>query len=95
MADSAIGNESFDVAWGPFGRVAAVVSAALVALLGVVAHVPVWLACMRGAGALVLVLVLVRCAAFVADVVQRTRTARGPAAETKSEDERSHARRSR
>lgn len=66
MADSAHGPESFDSAWGPFGRVVAVVAAALVALTGVIAHVPVWLASLRGFATLVAVLALVRVAAFVA-----------------------------
>lgn len=63
MADSAGRTESFDSAWSSFGRVLAVVSAAGIALAGVFAHVPVWLAVLRGTLALVVVLALVRAAA--------------------------------
>lgn len=76
MADSAVGPESFDSAWGPIGRVIAVVSAALVALVGVIAHVPVWLASLRGLAALVAVLALVRAAGFAAAVVHRSGAAK-------------------
>ena len=86
MADSAVGSESFDSTWGPIGRIVAVVSAALVALVGVVAHVPVWLASLRGVATLAAVLVLVRSAGFVASVVQRSRVAKG--SETGREDRR-------
>lgn len=65
MADSAGRTESFDSAWSSFGRVLAVVSAAAIAFAGVVAHVPVWLAVLRGTIALVVVLALVRAAAAV------------------------------
>ncbi|MFO1011731.1 MAG: hypothetical protein U1F29_16845 [Planctomycetota bacterium] len=74
MADSAHGPESFDAAWGPFGRVVAVVSAALVALVGVIAHVPVWLASLRGFATLCAVLALLRVAAFVAGALPRSET---------------------
>ena len=65
MADSAGRTESFDSAWSSFGRVLAVVSAAAIAFTGVIAHVPVWLAVLRGTLALVVVLALVRAAAAV------------------------------
>lgn len=74
MADSPGSPGSFEYAWGPAGRTLAVVAAALVALAGVLAHVPVWLASLRGLGVLVLVLVIVRIAAFVADALPRTGT---------------------
>jgi hypothetical protein len=72
MADSAGSPGSFDSAWEPAGRVLAVVVAALIALAGVLAHVPVWLASLRGFGALVAVLVIVRVASFVAGSLPRT-----------------------
>ena len=71
MADSGGSPGSFESAWGPAGRVLAVVVAALIALAGVLAHVPVWLASLRGFGALCAVLVIVRIAAFVADALPR------------------------
>jgi hypothetical protein len=60
MADSADRIESLEAAWSSFGRVLAVVAAALVALIGTIAHVPVWLAVARGLGTLVVVLLIVR-----------------------------------
>jgi hypothetical protein len=71
VADSPAGPESFESAWTAFGRVLAVVAAALVALAGVVAHVPVWLACLRGFAALVAVLALARIATVVVNALPR------------------------
>lgn len=93
VTDSASRHESFDVAWAPYGRVVAVASAALIALLGVLAHAPVWLACLRGAGTLVLVLVLVRCAGFLAAAARDARASIESAPTKEQEDERSNVRR--
>ncbi len=60
MVDSADRIESLEAAWSSFGRVLAVVAAALVALIGTIAHVPVWLAVARGLGTLVVVRLIVR-----------------------------------
>lgn len=60
MADSADRIDSLVAAWSSFGRVLAVVAAALVALVGTLAHVPVWLAAARGLGTLIAVLLIVR-----------------------------------
>lgn len=82
MADSPHGPDSFESAWASFGRTSAVAAAALVALAGVLAHVPVWLASLRGLATLVVVLVLVRAAIVVARALpkppaaERTQTAR-------------------
>jgi len=72
MDDSPSRNDSFEASWGAIGRSVGVCAAAVIALLGLLHHVPVWLACLRGAGALVLVMVLMRVAGMVAAALPRS-----------------------
>lgn len=73
MADSPDRIDSLVAAWTSFGRVLAVVAAALVALAGTLLHVPVWLAAARGLGTLIAVQLIVRGSAAAIRALPRAR----------------------